>query len=171
MKQARPGAQKAHLGRVRDELRPLASMTVAELRARYAEVFGEPSHSRNKPYLVKKLARRLQERAEGGLSPRARARAAELAPKALKRLRDGLADRQEPPAGSAPVDPRRPPPGAVLRRAHGGATHEVRVVEGGFDYRGERFGSLSSVAKAITGTSWNGYTFFREALSAVGAGT
>ena len=167
MKQARPGAQKAHLGRVRDELRPLASMTVAELRARYAEVFGEPSHSRNKPYLIKKLARKLQERAEGGLSPRARARAAELAPKALERLRDGLAERQALAAGTAPRDPRCPPVGAVLRREYRGTPHVVRVVEGGFEFGGERYGSLSSVAKAITGTSWNGYTFFKGALEAV----
>ncbi|HEU4406818.1 MAG TPA: DUF2924 domain-containing protein [Polyangiaceae bacterium] len=169
MKQARPGAQKAHLGRVRDELRPLASMTVSELRARYAEVFGEPSHSRNKPYLVKKLARKLQERAEGGLSPRARARAAELAPRALARLHDGLAERQALATGTPPRDPRCPPVGAVLRRDYRGTTHEVRVVEGGFELRGERYGSLSSVAKAITGTGWNGYTFFRRALEAVAA--
>jgi hypothetical protein len=86
MKQARPGADKAHLGRVRDDVRPLATLTVSELRARYADLFGEPSRSRNKPYLVKKVAWKQQERAEGGLSPRARARAAELAPKALERL-------------------------------------------------------------------------------------
>ncbi|MCU0687615.1 MAG: DUF2924 domain-containing protein [Polyangiaceae bacterium] len=47
----------------------------------------------------------------------------------------------------------------------------MRVVEGGFELRGERYGSLSSVAKAITGTSWNGFTFFQHALEAVaGAG-
>ncbi len=170
MKQARQGAHRAHLGRVRDDIRPLASMTVSELRARYAEVFGEPSRSRNKPYLVKKIAWKLQERAEGGLSPRARARAAELAPKALERLHDGIERRAAAASPSRAIrDPRRPPVGAVLRREYRGAVHEVRVVESGFEFGGERYGSLSTVAKAITGTSWNGYTFFHAALEAVAA--
>jgi Protein of unknown function (DUF2924) len=192
MTQARPGADKAHLGRVQDDLRALATMSVNELRAKYAETFGEPTQSRNKAYLQKKLARRLQERAEGGLSPRARARAAELAPEALGRLEESSAERARrpraarpvsaaraapaevaaedaPEAGAAPAaprDPREPPVGATLRRAYRGATYTVRVVEGAYVYRGERYGSLSSVAKAITGTSWNGYTFFRAALAA-----
>ncbi|HEU4404535.1 MAG TPA: DUF2924 domain-containing protein [Polyangiaceae bacterium] len=174
MTRPRPGAERAHLGRVQDELRALTAMTVGELRARYAAVFGEPSRSRNKPYLRKKIAYKLQERAQGGLSARARARAAELAPKALDRLRGATAQRAEaalapaaPPAASG--DPRRPPTGAVLRREHRGVVHEVRVTEGGYEHRGERYKSLSGVAKAITGTSWNGYAFFREALEAVAA--
>ncbi|HEU4534968.1 MAG TPA: DUF2924 domain-containing protein [Polyangiaceae bacterium] len=171
MTNARPGADRARLGRVQDDLRALATMTVSELRARYAAVFGEPSRSRNKAYLRKKVARKLQERAEGGLSPRARARAAELAPKALERLRGaprGRAEAASTPAApsAASGDPRRPPAGTVLRREHRGVVHEVRVTEGGYEHRGEPYKSLSGVAKAITGTSWNGYTFFREALEA-----
>ena len=38
--------------------------------------------------------------------------------------------------------------------------HEVRVLEDGFSYQGERFGSLSEVAQRITGTKWNGQVFF-----------
>jgi Protein of unknown function (DUF2924) len=34
--------------------------------------------------------------------------------------------------------------------------HQVRVMDEGFDYRGERFGSLSEVARRITGTRWSG---------------
>src|SRR3712207_8521377 len=48
--------------RLRDDLRALATMTVGELRERYAAVFGEPSRSRNKPYLQKKLARARRDR-------------------------------------------------------------------------------------------------------------
>jgi hypothetical protein len=176
MTNARPGANRARLGRVQDDLRALTTMTVRELRERYAAVFGEPSRSRNKPYLRKKIAHKLQERAEGGLSPRARARAAELAPKALERLRGAAAGRAEagraesvrvedaPPAAAG--DPRKPPVGSVLRREYRGVMHQVRVTEGGYEHRGERYKSLSGVAKAITGTSWNGYTFFHEALEA-----
>jgi hypothetical protein len=39
-------------------------------------------------------------------------------------------------------------------------THTVEVVDGGFEWRGTRYRSLSAVAKAITGTNWNGRVFF-----------
>jgi hypothetical protein len=58
-------------------------------------------------------------------------------------------------------DPRLPEPGTVITREHGGVEHRVTVLEDGFEYRGERFPSLSKVARAITGTNWNGYLFFR----------
>jgi hypothetical protein len=38
--------------------------------------------------------------------------------------------------------------------------HQVRVTDEGFEYRGERFGSLSEVARRITGTRWSGPLFF-----------
>jgi len=57
-------------------------------------------------------------------------------------------------------DPRLPAPGTVLTRAYGGLAHEVRVLETGFEYQGTFYGSLSPIAKEITGTSWNGYAFF-----------
>ena len=59
------------------ELAALRRMTVGELRARYAEVFGETTNGRHKDWLVKRIVRRLQALAEGDLSERARRRAAE----------------------------------------------------------------------------------------------
>jgi hypothetical protein len=50
--------------------------------------------------------------------------------------------------------------GTVLTRSWHGALHQVRVTNDGFDYRGERFGSLSEVARRITGTRWSGPLFF-----------
>jgi hypothetical protein len=38
--------------------------------------------------------------------------------------------------------------------------HQVQVTDRGFDYRGERFTSLSEVARRITGTRWSGPLFF-----------
>ena len=49
-------------------------MTVGELRERYAEVFGEETHARNKQWLVKRVIWRLQSMSEGNLSERARVR-------------------------------------------------------------------------------------------------
>ncbi|HEU0160916.1 MAG TPA: DUF2924 domain-containing protein [Rhizomicrobium sp.] len=51
-------------------------------------------------------------------------------------------------------------PGIVLVREHAGARHRVAVTDGGFIWNGTSYPSLSQVAKAITGTAWNGPRFF-----------
>ena len=61
------------------EIAALEEMPVAQLRDRYAEVFGETTNARNKQWMVKKIIWRLQSLAEGDLSERARARAMEIA--------------------------------------------------------------------------------------------
>jgi hypothetical protein len=61
------------------ELAALNRMSVDALRARYAEVFGEPTNGRHKQWLVKRIIWRMQSLAEGDLTERARRRAAELA--------------------------------------------------------------------------------------------
>jgi hypothetical protein len=141
-----------------DELKLLSSLTVSELAARYAELFGEPTRSRNKKHLVKKIAWRIQAAVAGGLSARAVQRISDLG--------DGLPDRWQFRATQArkaerPRDPRLPEPGTVLRRTFEGAEHEVQVLEDSFEYRGETFDSLSAVATRIAGSRWNGFTFFR----------
>jgi len=67
------------------EVAVLQRMTVKELLGRYADVFGEETRGRNKPWLVKRIAWRMQAQAEGDLSERARQRAAELAELAAAR--------------------------------------------------------------------------------------
>src|SRR5918993_6063869 len=71
---------------VQQTLAALARMTPAQLRAKYLEVFGEPSRSGNKDFLAKRIAWRVQSLAEGGLSERAKRRAEELARDADIRL-------------------------------------------------------------------------------------
>ena len=51
-------------------------------------------------------------------------------------------------------------PGAVITREYKGDTIEVRVLPHGFEYLGEVYRTLSAVARAVTGTHWNGYHFF-----------
>jgi hypothetical protein len=58
-------------------------------------------------------------------------------------------------------DPRLPPIGSELIRQYQGRPIVVRVVEGGFNYDGQLYRSLSAVAYRVTGTRWNGYLFFR----------
>jgi len=57
---------------VEKELAALRRMSVGELRLRYAEVFGEPTRSRHKQWLIKRILWRMQALAEGDLSERAR---------------------------------------------------------------------------------------------------
>ena len=54
----------------------------------------------------------------------------------------------------------RPLAGTRLLREHGGVEHSVTVLADGFEYEGRPYKSLSAVARHITGTRWNGWTFF-----------
>jgi len=74
------------------EIAALPRLRVSELRIKFAEVCGEPTPSHNKIWLVKRIAWRLQARAEGDLSERARKRAAELIADADMRLSAPPAD-------------------------------------------------------------------------------
>ena len=152
---------------VKKELALLDEMTVGQLRQRYAEVFGEPTRSRHRQYLVRRIAWRMQANAEGGLSQRALQRAEELAGNADVRL--------TPPKAATPerikceskvatkitrLDPRLPPIGSDIVREYKGKQIAVKVRPDGFEYQGDRFKSLSAVAKVISGTHCNGFRFF-----------
>ena len=152
------------------KLAALQTMGVTQLRAKYLEVFGEPTKTGNKAFLFKKLAWRIQSLAEGGLSERARRRAEELArdadirtsvPKAPVAT-EGAAQRTVTMAMSRPDGrDRLPIPGTVLTRTYKGKHVAVTVMaDGTFDYAGQTYGSLSAIAKAVTGSHWNGYLFF-----------
>jgi hypothetical protein len=143
------------------ELAALVKLEMQALRARYREAFGEETTSHNAAYLRKKIAWRIQELAQGGLSDRVRARIAKLQQGVPLRERPPLVE-DEPAAATpgAKRDPALPPAGTVLRRVHKGRTHEVTVLEDGFLHQGTTYETLSAVAKAITGTTWNGRLFF-----------
>jgi hypothetical protein len=151
------------------QIRALRQMSVGELRARYAEVFGEENRSRNKDYLVRRIAWRIQTNASGGISERARLRAQELANEAD--LRVCQTPRQVPTQQtvtealnapySPPRDPRLPPPGTVLTREFKGQVISVLVEHDSFRWNGQPFKSLSAIAREVTGKSWNGFIFFK----------
>jgi len=148
----------------------LEQMTVGQLHDRYAEVFGEPARSRHRHYLIRRIAWRLQANAEGGLSERALRRAEELADDADVRLtppRWATVANQGRPAEANTVrvpvakDSRLPPPGGQITRQYKGRAIIVTVLADGFEYLGERYRSLTAVAKAITGSHMNGFRFFK----------
>ena len=146
----------------------LPTLTVAQLRDRYLATFGEPTASRHKTWLVRRIAWRMQADDEGGLSERALARAAELAKDAEIRL---TAPRKAatkvlaelPRSKTVALQRMRDAglaPGSMLRREWRGRPVVVAVLAEGFDYEGTLYRSLSAVATAITGTKWNGHVFF-----------
>jgi len=155
---------------IKAELAALDRMTTGELAERYEELTGQPVRTRHRAYLIRKVAWHLQADAEGDLSERARRRAAQLANDADVRLM--------PPKGispdemAAPIqqrtgrtvtvrDPRIPAVGTAITRRHKGRTYHVLVLPNGFEFEGTRYRTLSAVAKAITGSHWNGFRFFR----------
>jgi hypothetical protein len=153
---------------VAKEVAALERMTVNELRERYAEAFGEATRVRHKGWLVRRIIWRLQAQAEGGLSERARRRAAELANDADLRSMPPKAPRQTvvAPERTTTGTLRRtgnglPPPGSVITREYKGRTLRVTVLPDGFEFEGEAYKSLSAVAKAITGSHCSGNLFFR----------
>jgi hypothetical protein len=149
------------------EIARLRSMTVSELREKWLELYGEPTRSKNRDYLWRRLAWRIQELQCGGLSDRAKARLEELAPDSFVRARTpnvvaraaNVAAPREPKVVGI-RDPRRPTPGTILTREWHGKQVRVLVVENGFEWEGRRFGSLSEVSRAITGQRWSGPLFF-----------
>lgn len=149
------------------EIAALKRMTVTELRVKHIEVFDEPTRSGNKDYLVKRIAWRIQANAEGGLTERARRRAEELANDADLRTHAPRRRHAEGESGTTTTtavafghDPRLPLPGSILTRRYRNLDIVVKVRPKGFEYEGEVYRSLSAVAKAVTGTHWNGYHFF-----------
>src|SRR5260370_12431436 len=128
---------------VAKETAALKAMSVAELRVRYAQVFGEEPGVGTKAWLIKRIVWRLQALAEGDLSERARRRAAELANDADLRLSPPRVAKDAPvPAngnGKAsrriPMDSRLPLPGTILTRWYKGQTLKDQVLRHGFQYR------------------------------------
>jgi|SRR3954451_21870078 len=150
---------------IRPEIEALRGLKTKALKQRYRELFGEHSPSSNRVHLFRRIAWRLQANATGSLSQDAQVRAAELAVDADLRLR---APRQfcreldggNPTEANLPRDRRLPPAGTELTRTYQGRLVKVTVLEHGFEYKGKRFQSLSSIASGVTGTRWNGFSFF-----------
>lgn len=147
---------------IEEQLAELSRLATSELRSRYKELFGEPTTSHHRLWLVRRVAWRLQALAEGDLSQRARERAQELANDADLRLSSPKHQAALVSAIDAPArrDPRLPMPGTILTRPYKGAVLQVKVLADAFQYEGKTYKSLSAVVKAITGSHANGFLFF-----------
>ncbi len=151
------------------QLAELETMTIGALAEKYRALYGEPTRSRNKDYLKKRLRWRLQAEVDGGLSEGAVATIHALGDKLPERWRmraqahampGGTLAPPPPPQPLEPRDPRIPPVGTVVSRVFDGKRHEVTVAADGFEYEGTTYKTLSAIALHITGTRWNGFLFF-----------
>lgn len=150
------------------EYTALREMTTRELQQKYRDVFGEPTRMHHKQYLIKRILWRMQANEQGDLSERARRQASELANDADLRLyapsreveSAGAPERTKTFAFPVASDDRLPMPGSVLTRKYKGRLIQVLVRPDGFEYDGIVHRTLSAVAKAATGTHWNGFHFF-----------
>jgi len=141
----------------------LQKMTLAELQEEWVKTFGKPTQQRDRVYLWKRLARKLQEDRLPKLTPDEEARIAEYQDRIRQLPSEQCrpSKRKGPTKRPAPGPVRRTPPaGAVIARDYKGQEVAVKVLEKGFEYGGRVYRSLSAVAREVTGTTWNGYTFF-----------
>lgn len=125
---------------IEEEVEALAGLGLEELRGAWARHPGPVPKLRSPELLRLLLAWRIQTVAFGGLDRDTRRKLSARGPVEVEGRRLGL--------------------GAVLRRDWQGRRIEVIVEEGGFRWEGEVYPSLSSVARAATGTRWNGPRFF-----------
>jgi hypothetical protein len=133
-----PAAIEAEVDRVR-------SLGIDALRMRWRMTFGAvPPPGLTKDIMSRMIAYRIQEDVFGGLD------------RETVKLLDRLTRGEEKPNELN----RRLKPGTVLIREYRGERHTVTVAPHGFLWRDKTWSSLSTIAKAITGTAWNGPRFF-----------
>ena len=175
----RSRAEMRRLDDMPSQLAALETMNVPALAEKYRELYGEPTRSRNRAYLKKRLAWRIEANFQGDLSQGAIARIQQLGDQLPERWQmrlgqpanaanaaDATSDDAPAPTTQAvlattePRDPRVPPVGTVVRRVFDGKTHEVTVCAEGFEYEGRKYKTLSAIANQIAGSRWNGFLFF-----------
>ena len=128
----------------------LKTTPTPELKKQWQLLFETPPPPYNRRFLESRLAYRIQELHYGGLKPETIARL-----EALGEQLDG---------GNITVrrirGDDRPIAGTRLIREYKGVEQTVTVLQDGYEYQGRPYKSLSAIARAITGTRWNGWTFF-----------
>jgi hypothetical protein len=125
--------------RVTEEVRALEALDLHGLRDEWRKRYGEPPKMRSRELLARLLAWKIQSEAFGGLDA-----------KTVRMITSESLPSSRPTLSA----------GTRLDRDWQGQRYEVDVLENGFAYAGQTYRSLSEVARAITGTRWNGWRFF-----------
>jgi|SRR5271168_2320064 len=126
------------------ELTGLVDLKRAQLQDLWRKLYGsEPPEHISRQLLAQAIAHRLQMKVLGGLNF------------STRRALEEIGSQPQTGTERQGIDP-----GAVLVRVWHGTTHQVTTLKDGVQYRGQRYRSLSEVARAITGTRWSGPRFF-----------
>jgi hypothetical protein len=131
-------------------LAALKSAPTAALKAQWRDLFGKEPPPYNRRFLESRLAYRIQELAYGGLKRETIERLVALG----EQLDGGKKSRRKVRADHRPIS------GTRLVREWQGTEHTVTVRDEDFEFEGRPYKSLSAIARAITGTRWNGWVFF-----------
>lgn len=127
----------------------LGDLAIEDVRDLFANLYGTATPPRlGKDLMIRAIAYRIQEQAQGGLTPAPRRR--------ISKLSRELAETGRITVENGPSIK----PGTRLIREWQGNTHEVTVTDDGYLYRDRPYRSLSRIAREITGTRWSGPTFF-----------
>jgi hypothetical protein len=126
------------------EIDRVRSLGLDELRTLWRTTFrgSSPPPTFPKDFIVRTLCGHIQEQAFGGTPPQ------------TAKVLTGLL------RGNRPMADRKLKPGTVLVREYRGERHTVTVVPDGYVWREKLYASLSTIARTVTGTSWNGPRFF-----------
>lgn len=144
-----PTSEKDRIDSASDKLAALEEMDANDLRAEWRRLYrAQPPARMTRDLLKLGVAWKIQEQAYGGYKATTKRQLAELTG-SLERTGDVTRSRVA-----------RLKPGARLAREWGGRTHTVTVLDDGFDWNGERWRSLSAIAREITGARWSGPRFF-----------
>ena len=131
-------------------LAALKTTPTPELKQQWRELFESEPPAFNRRYLESRLAYRIQELAYGGLKPETVKRLEALG----EQLDGGNITTRRIRADLKPIV------GTRLLREWQGVEQIVTVTAGGYEWQGRPYKSLSAIARAITGTRWNGPLFF-----------
>lgn len=147
---AAPGADNVTPGAatLSQRLAALSTLSLAELRAEWRRLYRSPPPRLSREFLVRAIAWRIQEKALGGLSP------------AIQRRLQASSAHESSEFARSETAAAHPRPGTRLVREWNGRTYTVTVTEQGFFYDGKTYGSLTKVARVITGAHWSGPRFF-----------
>ncbi len=142
------------------QISALQRMPVADLQAEWIRLYGEPTRSRNRQFLFRRLAWRIQELQHGGLSDVAKDRIDKLAPEFTRARTPAEAPTTLPDEHRPRRDPRLPSPGTLIVKAYKGRELRVVVRDDGLELDGTMYATATALAKAITGSkSINGWLF------------
>ena len=128
-------------------------MPHAALKERWRGLYGTEPPAYKRVHMIRRLAYRIQELAYGGLPDDTKAELERIAEEDERHRQLARAQRRKSKTT-------HPLPGTRLVREWNGQRYEVTAVEGGFEYAGRKYRSLSAIAKVITGAHWSGPQFF-----------